>query len=164
MKRFFCFLLSLLSLFCFWGCDSSDPDTVLFYYSRNPEVYQYFEEDSVIRAEQRDLTGHRNDLRYMLGLYLAGPLEENLTTPFTKSTRLISVEQKEKTVFIELSDHASTMTDSEFSLACACLTLTCLHFTQCDAVSIISGDRNITMNGDIILLYDSMPQQEPNGG
>lgn len=164
MKQLLCFLLSLLSLFSLSGCNSSDNNTVFFYYSRSPELYQYFEEDSVIHAEQRDLTGHRNDLRYMLGLYLAGPLEEGLTTPFTKSTRLISVEQKENVVFIELSDHASIMTDVEFSLACASLTLTCLHFTQCDAVSIVSGDRSITMNGDSIVLYDSLPQQEPTGG
>lgn len=164
MKQILCLLLPLLSLFCLAGCDSADNNTVLFYYSRSPELYQYFEEDSVIHAEQRDLTGHRNDLRYMLGLYLAGPLEEELTTPFTKSTRLISVEQKDNAVFIELSDHTSSMTDSEFSLACACLTLTCLHFTQCDAINITSGDRSITMNGDSIVLYDSLPQQEPTGG
>lgn len=164
MRRIIYSLLLLSLPFFLFGCHSADNNDVTFYYSRSPELYQYFEEDGVIHAEQRDLTGHRNDLRYMIGLYLAGPLEEGLSTPFTKSTRLISVEKTENTILIELSDHTSSMTDSEFSLSCASLTLTCINFTTCEAVTVVSGERTVTMNTESILLFDSLPQQETSGG
>ncbi|MGM9590213.1 MAG: GerMN domain-containing protein [Faecousia sp.] len=118
----------------------------------------------MIHSEERDLTGHRDDLRYMVGLYLAGPLEEGLSIPFTKTTRLLSAEKTDGIITIELSDHTYTMTDSEFSLACACLTLTCMSFTECESVTVISGPRSVTMDKNNILLYDSLPQQETTGG
>jgi len=164
MRKILSFLLCTLFCCCLMGCTTADSNSVSFYYSRDPEQYQYFEEDSVIHSELRDLTGHRNDLRYMVGLYLAGPLEEGLITPFTKSTRLISVEKEDNEVFIELSDHANVLTDAEYSLSCAALTLTCMNFTHCDAVTIVSGERSVTMTADSILLFDTLPQQETTGG
>lgn len=146
------------------GCSTQDSNAVLFYYCRDPQQYQYFEPDAVIRSEARDLLGHRNDLKYMLGLYLAGPLEEDLVIPCAKSTRLLSVTNDGGRILIELSDHNNNLTDSEFSLACACLALTCMDFTQCGDVTITSGERSVTMNSESIILADILPQQETTGG
>ncbi len=159
----FTLLILLLCLFL-PGCQRADENSVSFYYSRDPQQYQYFEENAVIDREYRDLTGHRKDLRYMTGLYLAGPMEEGLIPPFSKSTRLLSVQQDGGAITIELSDHTSIMTDSEFSLACACLTLTCLDFTECEEVTVVSGERSVTMTADSILLSDTLLQQETTGG
>ncbi len=115
MKRLFSALLILMLLLS--GCQSGGQDHAAFYYSRDPAQYQYFEQDGVIHSEARDLSGHRNDLRYMVGLYLAGPMEEGLIAPFTRTTRLLSVAQSGSTISIELSDHTVSMTDAEFSLA-----------------------------------------------
>lgn len=164
MKKTFCCFLAFLLCLPLMGCQAPDSGTVPFFYSRSPELYQYFENDGVIQFENRDLTGHSNDLRYMVGLYLAGPLEEGLTLPFTKSTRLQSVEKEGNSIVIRLSDHAELMTASEFSLACACLALTCMNDTGCEEVTVISGERSLVMNADNILLYDSLPQQETTGG
>ena len=158
--RLICCLMTLMLL----GCQSAETGTVSFYYCRDPEQYQYFESDSVIHAELRDLLGHAGDLKYMVGLYLAGPMEEGMAVPFSKSTKLLSVQQDNGSILIELSDHTKVLTDSEFSLACAALAMTCMDFTDCDAVSISSGTRSITLTAENIVLYDDLPHQDTTGG
>lgn len=163
MKRIFCavlvFCIAMLS-----GCGKSDSNSVSFFYCRSPENYQYFEEEGVISSESRDITGHRSDIRYVLGLYLAGPLEEGLVAPFSAGTRLISAQRDGQTIVIQLSDHNQSMTESSFSLACACLTLTCIHAFSCNCVTITSGERTISMDEDSLLLFDTLLPQEANGG
>ena len=156
--------LFMVLLLLLTGCRSGQRDGTLFYYCRDPEQYRYFEEDGVIYPESRDLINHRNDLRYMVSLYLAGPMEEGVVLPFTKATKLISAELRDDVIHIELSGHNKILTDPEFSLACACLTLTCMDYMPCQAVTITSGDRSITMDAQSILLYDTLPQQETTGG
>ena len=164
MKRLISVLLCCLMVSTLLGCHSADPGTVSFYYCRDPEQYQYFESDSVIQAESRDLVGHLGDLKYMVGLYLTGPIEEGMAVPFSKSTKLLSVQQEGLHVFVELSDHTRALTDSEFSLACAALAMTCMDFTGCKEVTISSGSRSITLNADTIVLSDNLPQLETTGG
>lgn len=163
MKRIL-FPIILILLIFLSACQTADLDEVTFYYCRDPQQYQYFQDDSVICAESRDIMGHRTDLQYMAGLYLAGPMEEGLIPPFNKSTRLLSIRQEDSSLLVELSDHAEILTDSEFSLSCACFAMTCMDFVQCDDVTITSGERSITMNRENIVLLDSLPQQETNGG
>ena len=163
MKRFLCFL-SIILLFFLSACQPADPDSVNFYYCRDPQQYQYFEEDSVICAEKRNLPGHRSDLQYMAGLYLAGPVGEGVISPFTKSTRLLSIRKDDVSILVELSEHASTMTDSDFIVSCACFAMTCMDFVPCETVTISSGSRSITMNHENIVLLDAVYQQHINGG
>ena len=164
MKRFLAWFLAAAMLFSFIGCKAQDPGDATFYYSRSPEQYQYYAGDGVIRTEIRTLSGHRQDLQYLVGLYLAGPLDESLISPFPKSVHLLSVEQTGTAIRVELTDQTRIMSDSEFSLACACLTMTCTQFTGCDSVTVISADRTLTMNVDSILFLDPLPQQETTGG
>lgn len=164
MKRIVCVFLTCLILFLFPACKSAEANEISFYYCRTSDAFRYFEEDGVIRTELRNITGHRNDLRYMVSLYLAGPMEEDLVSPFTNATRLIAAELTDQAVYIELSTHNKILTDAEFSLACACLTLTCMDFTSCETVTIVSGDRSVTMDANSILIFDSLPAQETTGG
>ena len=159
MKRLFTVCIGILTFLLLTGCSPQESNATSFYYCRNPEQYQYFARDAVIRSEERDLLGHRDDIKYMVSLYLAGPLEEDLRSPFVKTTRLLSVDETDGSVFIELSDLGTALSDSEFTLACACLTLTCLDFVHCAGVTITSGSRSVTMNADSILLFDVLPSQ-----
>jgi len=165
MKRSFR-IIPLLA-FCFGmlaGCSSHSLEPVSFYYCRNPETYQYFQEDGVITAESRDLSGHTNDLRYLVALYLAGPLEEGLVSPFPRSARLVEAKTISSSVQIELSDLGNTMTDSEFSLAAACLSKTCMQHFGASSVTIKSGARTITMNEANIILFDTAIPETTEGG
>lgn len=164
MKRFISLFISLLITVTLAGCHSSASDTVSFYYCQDPQQHQYFDSDSIIQAEHRDLMGHQGDIKYMVGLYLAGPIDEGMAVPFTKSTKLLSAQLSDRKVLIELSDHTRSLTDSEFSLSCAALAMTCMDFIDCTNVTIISANRSITMNADSILLSDALPTQETNGG
>lgn len=162
MKRILSFLLILALMFPLWGCSKGIQDEAVFYYRR--AEFRYGEENAVVVPEQRDITGHVGDLSFLISLYLMGPLEEELESPFPKNTRLISVSPVVGAVRIELSNLNDSITDSRFSLACACLALTCLELTDTQEVTITSGDRSVTMDRDSIVLHDSITNETTNGG
>ena len=144
MKRFFCLFLCL----CLFlpGCSGElMKNPVTFYYPRRE--YQYGAEDGVISGEQREASGHADDLRYLLSLYLIGPSSDELVSPLPWGTRLLGVSRENGTVTLEL-------TDTEFTLACACLTMTTLSITGGDEVTITSGSRSVTMSRDSLTLID----------
>ena len=158
MKRLVCLIMVCFFLF-FLGCNATTTkDSTRFYYSRTN--YAFGTESAVLTSENRDITGHEGDLQYLLSLYLVGPLNEELCSPFPASTKILSVEEKNTAVIIEISDCSKTLTESQFSLACACLTMTTFHLSGCEQVTIVSGDRSITLDQSAFLLYDSPISQE----
>ena len=163
MKRLIGFLFLPLLILLLAGCGSSSLEGISFFYCRHPNAYQYFESDGVIAAESRDLSGHNGDLQYMIALYLAGPLEESLISPFPRNTRLIEAKKQNSTIHIELSDLGNSMTDSEFSLAAACLSKTCMLFADGTDVTIKSGVRTITLNAENMVLLDSAIPEPTEG-
>lgn len=153
MKRVICLIL-LLSLFLS-GCAlfaERIKEPVTFYYVR--AEYPYSTTESIIGSEEREASGHRSDLSYLLALYLIGPSDEELVSPIPKGTRIYSVTLEKDTIYLNLSDTANTLTDSGFSIACACLSMTCLGLTNAEQVTITSGDRVVTMSADTLMLYD----------
>lgn len=152
MKRFACVTI-LLSLFLS-GCQvlgDHMKEPVAFYYVRSDYQQDLTE---VIVSEEREASGHLNDLSYLMALYLMGPVDETLLSPIPRGTRIIPVENSPAGVTLKLSESAKTMTDAEFSLACACLALTCMEITDTDEVTITCADRSITMSADTLALYD----------
>ena len=100
MKRFLCLLLCL----CLFlpGCSGElMKNPVTFYYPRRE--YRYGAEDGVISSEQREASGHTNDLRYLLSLYLIGPSSDELVSPLPWGTRLLGVSRENGTVTLELT-------------------------------------------------------------
>ena len=165
MKRSFLFCLFLAACIgILAGCSSHSLEPVSFYYCRKSDAYQYFQEDGVIAAEDRDLTGHTSDLRYLTALYLAGPLEEGLVCPFPRNTRILEANAENTAIQIELSDFGNSMTDSEFSLAAACLSKTYMEHFGTDKVTIKSGARTITMSEKNIILFDTTILETTEGG
>lgn len=149
MKRLTAILL-LCSLFLS-GCGNSLKEPVTFYYLS----INYEEEMSpAIASEQREASGHRDDILYLMALYLMGPADEDLYSPLPKDTTIQSAEQHGTNVTITLSDIPNSMTASRFTLVCSCLTLTCLELTEATNVTINSGDRSITMSAEDLLLQD----------
>ena len=164
MKRLVCLLMTVGILLSLFGCSSAKMDSVSFYYCRKPDAYQYFKSDGVITSEDRDLTGHTKDLHYLIALYLAGPLDETLVSPFPKKTRLLEVSFNNNHVDLELTNLAGSLSDSEFSLAAACLAQTCMEFVDCGSATIKSGIRRITITSDNVVLHDDLSQNSPKGG
>lgn len=153
MKRFACLLLILSVLLS--GCQilgNRIKEPVTFYY-----VSSEYQDDlsTAITSEEREASGHRKDLSYLMALYLMGPVSENLVSPIPPGTRIFVEENNSYNVKLKLSDTERSMTDAEFSLASACLSLTCLELTGTGMVTITSGNRSVTMTAENLILSDS---------
>lgn len=149
MKRIFCLILPICLLLC--GCGERIKEPVTFYYLRS--AYQEDMSD-VIASEEREAGGHREDLAYLLALYLMGPSEEGLESPLPKGTKIFTVSETDEGILLHISDTTETLTDLQYSLACACLSMTCLELTDAPQVTIASGERSVTMSHDTLTLYD----------
>ena len=93
-------------------------------------------------------------MQYLLSLYLMGPLNQDLVPAFSENTRLLSHSSNGTRIYIELSDTSEDLTDADFSLACACLALTCIKASGTEEITIISGSRTLTIREDMLLLYE----------
>ena len=157
MKRILCLFLCLLLLLC--GCGKAAPaeNTRVFYYCRTD--YAYGDIHSVIVPENREISPNASDLKSTLALYLVGPLDENLTSPFI-GTRLVSVIEQDGHLLIELDDAEESMTDTTFAVASACMTMTCFALMDPGQVTITCGERKATMSPDNLLLYDNITSTE----
>lgn len=147
-------LLALILLICLGVPQKDLSGTVTFYYARKD--FAYGTPDGAIGSELREVRGHEHDLNYLLALYLEGPLDENLRSPLPGKSRvrILDLETVGDALHITLSDLSNAMTDSEFTMASACLTKTCLEILNVQAVLIESGDRSVRMNPANLQFYD----------
>lgn len=158
MKRLLCLILSVLLLLSLLaGCGQKLNEPVTFYYQKNA-----YEEnmDSPIAGEEREVSGHRDNLKYLLSFYLMGPIGKDLVSPLPRGTQLNTVSREDGALTIELSNTTSLLSDSEFSLACACLSLTCMGLTDAEAVTVVSGSRSLTLSRENLLLSDTVTPEE----
>lgn len=157
MKRIICIFLAALMLA---GCSFSFGDRTEFYYCRRE--FDYYGDSPVIASEKRDVTGHADDLRYLLSLYLMGPVDTELVCPFPAGTRLTDVQQDDGTLTVILTDTSKSLSDPGFSLAAVCLGKTCMALTGAEAVTIVSGNRTTTVTEADLLLTDTERPSETN--
>ena len=151
-------LLILFCIVCFLLCgcqlfSHKNREPVLFYYQQSE--YVLGEENGSIDAEERDGTGHITDMDYLLRLYLAGPMNESLTSPFPADVQLTGVRTGQNMVTVTLTGSPDTLPEAQKTLACACLTLTCLDMSEEETVMIFWGDEIITMDRSCLTLFDS---------
>jgi len=155
MKRQLTWLL--LTALLLSGCGKINPTVQFYYVSKN---YQSTLTD-VIVSEKRDASGHENDLSYLLTLYLMGPADKSLQSLLPLGASFQCKENTDGSLDIILADTAKVLTDTDFSLACACLTLTCLDITNAAEVNITSGNRSVTMDRDNLTLFDTLTETTP---
>lgn len=158
MRRFF--LLLTIGVLILTGCGTSKnkkPETVTFYYLE--KEFDFHGHSSILAPEVRDISDHRQDLGYLLSLYQVGPAEENHRSPLPAGTRIHCQAPMDNALALELSESARTMTDADFSLAAACLSQTCFAAMDTESVTVINGERRITMQRDSLLLVDELTQK-----
>lgn len=151
MKRLIGLLLTVLLLV---GCSTaaSNGDGVRFFYPR--EMFSYTGSRQNIVPETRELSTRENGIFYLLSLYLLGPTEEGLSAPFPKGTMVLSVSVDGTALTVQLSDEATSLSDSRFTLGCACLAMTCMQQSAIRSVTVQAGDRNLTLSAQDLTLYD----------
>lgn len=162
MKRVICLMLSLLLLGGLFGCAYSESSDILkpveFFYPRKSDSFIYGADDGVIASESREASGHTGDLHYLLSMYLRGPQDAHLRSPFPSGCRLESVRREGDTLYLVLSAELTALENLELTLACASLTKTCLALTDAQQVSIsaASGSKtvSITLDADSLLMSD----------
>lgn len=161
MKRMLAFLLLPALILSLLGCAGKSQkisDPVSFYYCRSELTYGAA--NSVILAETVDAAGHREDPRYLISQYLAGPGSDTLTRTFPEGTTLMSLTTANGTADLILSDTFAGLSGMDLTIACACLTLTVLDLTGVSAVRIrtvselLDGAEEIIMDRNCLLLLD----------
>lgn len=161
MKKFFALILSVALLTGLIACvaeDNSSPGQTCFYYPK--ARYTYGAKEMVLVPEQRDITGHESDLKYLLALYLVGPLDENLVSPFPAQVRLLSVQESDNRLLVRLTDSGKAINDAEFTLASGCMAKTCFDLMDVESVTIRSGARAVTLGPNDLLLFDDVIPEE----
>lgn len=151
MKKCLSILLVILTFVSLTACvDQEYEYPVDFYFLRGEDNILYSESDGVITYETRE-AGRGDDLKYLLDLYFKGPADETLVSPFPEGLHVVSVYSNEGILELKLSDHFSSLTGIELTLACACIAKTCLAFETINAVNLKVNDENAEASRTIIL-------------
>lgn len=150
MKRILTVFLVLCFLLAATGCAGigNQPESILFYYPRTPENYEYGTPDGVISSETRDPAGYRNNLRYLLTLYLRGPVDEKLVSLIPEGSQIMELNRTESDVTMTFNSTFTSLQGLDLTLTCVCLARTCFALTEVATVRIMaqSTDGSIVMD------------------
>ena len=155
MKRLVSLLLILALCLSLTAC--ANPNAVTYYYVRNPDEYLYGVSDGVMVGESREAGGHVDNLRYLLILYLHGPISDHLKSPFPAGTKLVELNREGDDLTVQLTSMFTVLEGADLTLACACLARTCFELTDVQTVTVLAmGWKTVsmTMERDHLLLMD----------
>lgn len=139
------------------GCSAGNREGRISFYYRRKE-FQFGSQMGAVSSEKREISGSKDNLSYLVSLYLLGPADENLMLPFPDGTRVKKVSADENGLTVELALGGS-MNDSSFTVGCSCLSLTLFHLTDADSIAIETEKRSMTIQRDTVLLQDSVPAE-----
>ena len=140
MKRILCMTMAavlLLSGCAFSRNQSIDP--VSFYYLRqhtSADDYDLFFSDGAIGAEEREISGRRDDLDYLLALYMQGPKETGLQFPFPVGSKILKTHMEDKKLTIIMNAISSRFNEMDVTISCACIAKTCMELVNVAEVTV----------------------------
>lgn len=158
MKKILCLILAAMIL-CGCSRNQSEIETPITFYYTNAEI-TYNSPAAVISPEVRDGANYKDNLIGLLDLYFAGPLSEDLRSPFPANTITMNLYRDDEAINIEVSKEFASLKGLNLTIACSCLTSTIVELTNCDVVNIyvadtlLDGNYIITMRADDLLLLD----------
>ena len=129
----------------------------------------YGAEDGVLAGEVREGSGHVGDLNYLITMYLRGPQDTTLRSPFPAGCKLEEVRSGGNTLCIVLGSEFTALENTELTLACAALAKTCLALSHTQRVRIDSSSDEktftVTLTEDSLLLayysaFEAAPAEE----
>lgn len=133
MKRMFILFLSAILVFLCVGCAAQENHPSFYFLWSDHE--NAVENGSIAPEIQDDIEAGYS-LKYLLTLYLNGPLDSRMVSPFPAGLKLNSVERNDKYLILDFSPELAELTGYELTLACACITQTCLELTDARVISI----------------------------
>lgn len=149
MKKILICLLLFVLLCTMVSCafDTKQQGRITFYYIQNPED---FDGNSAIVVPFYPPTNDKNkELAEILATYIKGPSNNSCSTPFPDGTEIEEIIVSRSTAEITLNSQFATITDVDFTVACACLTKTVIGLTGVNTVQ-------VQVNGAQLLGKDSL--------
>ena len=165
MKRLIFLLLAGILLFSLASCGQDIQDSqVPFYYPL--AEFDHGTPDGVMAPEIHEISGHHDDLRYLLALYLQGPSDPSLRHPFPNGTILVDLVVENQKAIITLSSTVATLDGIDRTIACACLAETCFAISDVQQVQILSlvsasglsVDTTFTRGNILLPGYEILPE------
>ncbi len=165
MKRILCLILITLTLLsgCSFGREQLK-EPVTFYYLRQydtQETYDSFFSEGAIGEELREASGHRDDLQYLLALYMQGPNDRQLLRPFPVGSKILTSSMEDGNLVIVMNTVSSRFSEIDVTVSCACIAKTCMELVDADTVTVesYSPDGNVlfsrTFTTDNLILEDT---------
>ncbi len=140
MKRIAWLIPVIILAAVLMGCHYSDSGDILepveYYYPRKSSAFVYGSGEGVIASEIREASGHVGDLHYLISMYLRGPQDSALRSPFPSGSKLESIRIEEQVLHIFLSSESHAPEGTDMTLACAALAKTCLAMTTYESICI----------------------------
>lgn len=150
MKKLLCILFFAVILLL-PGCGKEDENSAHFYYPT--QSLKSGPKNSIIASEKRTVQD-KSDLCQTLTLYLAGPADDKLVSPFPANTRVTDAIFEQDKLLITLSDHIGKLEGIDQTIACACLASTCFDLTDAQQITIVSDSFSISLGRNSITLLD----------
>ena len=108
MKRTFCLLLAAWMCCCFCGCHFGDSgdflEPVEFFYPRQADDFVYGGADGIFGSEIREASGHTDDLNYLLSMYMRGPQDAQLRSPYPSGCRIKDIRYEDETLYLVFNE------------------------------------------------------------
>ena len=156
MRRHLIFLFLLLSVLCSGCSDKGDYKTPINLYYLDSELS--LGENSVFSSEIREGSG--NSVNDIVQLYLRGPMNPNLKSPFPDGTTLLSMTIDGEIATITLSDAYASLSGYQLTLSNICLAQTIWELTatkdiiiRCESLP-LDGDAEINLTRSDIIDID----------
>ena len=144
MKRWLALILVII--LCFSGCAleaGTNNNAVDFYYLRTHSgTYDSFFSAGAIGSETRFIPAHQQDLNYMLSLYLQGPSNPELESPFPVGCKVLELHEGDSQLTLVLNPIIAAKNDMDLTIACACLAKTCMAMTGATTIQVESHDQD----------------------
>ena len=149
MKRLFTFTLLLIILTSLCSCTfpNTQQSRITFYYIKTPDDFDG--SSDIIVPFHPSSDDDNRDLSEILDAYLSGPSNNSCTSPFPQGTTIEEIVLSRSNAQLTLNRQFATLSDIDFTIACACLTKTVIDLTGVNTVQ-------VQVNGSQILGADSL--------
>lgn len=160
MKKLTSVLVVLCLLVCWTGCEAQpSQDAVSFYYLRTQSDFSA--DQGIIASEARQNTGlNMENPTAVLSTYLDGPTSDELTSPFPREVTVLEVKRIGSSLHINFSRELAQLSGIDLTLACACVSRTCMELWDVDTVRIrangtlLNGSTYVVMSREDLKLTD----------
>lgn len=151
-------IVLLLCLTILTGCGSSQKEMeqpVKFYYCyRDAQSGSYGTETGALGVEIRDLGAAPRTAQEILAMYLQGPSDDTLISPFPQSVAVEQAALQNGVLTVTLSEDARVLSGIDRTAAVACLTQTMTQFSDITSVRFSVGG-SFWNTGRFLLLDDT---------